>query len=85
MVPVQSAAKTLVAKVGFSPGLSSPAMMFLTGTYRPILNPANTIYLWRPAVKPLYKALVPSSLEMTAIVLRNPLYLGAIVLSIYFA
>ena len=72
IAPVHKAARILVLRVGFSPGLSSPAIMFLTGTYKPILRPANKIYLYRPAVKPLYRALGPSSAVIVFIVPMNP-------------
>lgn len=78
MAPVARPAEIFVKRDGFSPGFSSPAIKFLTGTYRPILNPANTHYLYNPAVNPLYNALKPSSLEIVAIVPRKPLYLGSV-------
>lgn len=79
IVPVAKPAMILVANVGFSPGFNSPAIIVLTGTYRPILKPANTICLYNPAVKPLYKAKNPSSLDIVPIVPRKPEYLGLMV------
>ena len=72
MAPVHKPAKILVLRVGFSPGLSSPAIAFLTGTYNPILRPANKICLYKPAVNPLYRALGPSSAEIVFMVPINP-------------
>jgi hypothetical protein len=53
MAPVHKAARILVLRVGFSPGLSSPAIIVLTGIYKPILRPAKRIYLCKPAERPL--------------------------------
>jgi hypothetical protein len=83
IAPVQRAANIFVVRVGFSPGFNSPAIMFLTGIYRPILRPAKINYLCKPAVKPLYKALLPSSFAMVDIVPKKPLYLSATLGSVY--
>lgn len=85
MVPEIIPAKIFTLREGFSPGLSSPDIMFLIGVYNPILSPANTIYLCKPADSPFHNAKNPSSFEIVLIVPMNPLYFGAIVGSIAFA
>ena len=76
MAPVVRPANILTNKVGFSPGFNSPAIIFLTGMYIPILIPAKMNYLWRPALSPLKRDFGPSSLEMVFIVPMKPEYLG---------
>lgn len=83
IAPVHKAAKIFTLRVGFSPGFNSPAIIVRTGTYNPILRPANRICLYRPADSPLYNAKGPSSAEIVFIVPMNPTYLGFTVGSMF--
>ena len=52
IVPVIIPAAIFCKIVGYYPGYRGPHIMSLTGVYNPILNPAKTIYLYRPALNP---------------------------------
>jgi hypothetical protein len=67
MVPVIIPATIFYGIVGFTPSGSGPVTISLIGTYKPILNPPYTSYLYKPGTRPLYKALGPSSALMTFI------------------
>jgi len=76
MAPVVRPAHTLWKRLGFTPSGRGPVKKSLTGTYIPILSPANTTYLWSPAVSPPKSARDPSSAAMVFTVPMIPLYFG---------
>jgi len=76
IVPVAKAVTTFYHKDGYYPSPRGPVTISLIGIYRPILNPANINYLYKPADNPPKSAKGPSSAPIVLTVYINPLYLG---------
>jgi len=73
IAPVVKAAKIFLYS-GISPLKSLATYKDLTVSYRPILNEAKTICLYKPALKPLNKDKGPSSFAIVIAVFTSPLY-----------